>query len=70
MTLFDVLAFFLLLVGSAFFSGTETALTAVSEGRLLSLAEQGDRSGMLSAVQPDENSPWRLSLPSWLWHYW
>ncbi len=43
MTLFDVLAFFLLLVGSAFFSGTETALTAVSEGRLLSLAEQGDR---------------------------
>ncbi|HOY67624.1 MAG TPA: hemolysin family protein [Candidatus Ozemobacteraceae bacterium] len=42
MTGIDLLLFCLLLACSAFFSGTETALTAVSEGRLLSLADAGN----------------------------
>ncbi|HNV70214.1 MAG TPA: hemolysin family protein [Candidatus Ozemobacteraceae bacterium] len=43
MTIVDALIFGLLLCGSAFFSGTETALTSVQESKLSTLAEKGNR---------------------------
>lgn len=43
MTLFDGFVFLLLLGGSAFFSGSETALTSVSDVGLVPLAEKGNR---------------------------
>ncbi len=43
MTLLDGLVFLLLLCGSAFFSGSETALTSVSDVGLASLSDKGDR---------------------------
>lgn len=38
-----LLSIFVLLLGSAFFSGSETALTAVSEARMHTLARRGDK---------------------------
>ncbi len=48
MTLLDGLVFLLLLCGSAFFSGSETALTSVSDAGLASLADKGDRRAKLA----------------------
>ena len=45
----------LLLVLSAFFSGSETALTAASRGKLRSLADKGDK-GAQSALEITEDN--------------
>ncbi len=41
---FTVFAIFILLLLSAFFSGSETALTAASRGKLQTQADKGSRS--------------------------
>lgn len=53
-----LLAIFLLLVFSAFFSGSETALTASSPARMHAMAKQGDTRAML--VSKLTNEPERL----------
>ncbi|WP_349358601.1 HlyC/CorC family transporter [Stappia sp.] len=48
---FSILAIFVLLSMSGFFSGSETALTAVSRARMLQLERQGDkRAGVVSLL--------------------
>ncbi len=47
MTIVDALIFALLLFGSAFFSGTETALTSLSEAKVTMLADKGNRSAKM-----------------------
>ena len=50
-----IIAILALLILSAFFSGSETALTAASRGKLHSLAEQGSRGAKRALLLTDDN---------------
>ncbi len=50
-----IIAILALLIISAFFSGSETALTAASRGKLHSLAEQGSRGAKRALHLTDDN---------------
>ena len=53
---------FLLLVLSAFFSGSETALTAASRGKLRSQADKGARGAQRALAITEDNERLILSL--------